>query len=209
MTLKVALQGARGAFALDVAFEVPADGVTALVGRSGSGKTSVLRAVAGLDRHRGTVSFNGAVWQDARSFVPPERRHVGFVPQGIGLLPHLSVAANLAYAAKRAPAGPFGRADVVARTGIGALLNRRPITLSGGEAQRASLARALLGQPRLLLLDEPLSGVDTEGRAELLAALEMLLRGLGVPVVMVTHDLAEAERLADRTVQMSLGRVVA
>lgn len=207
MTLVVALQGARGSFALDVAFEVPADRVTALVGRSGSGKTSVLRAVAGLDRHRGTVGFGGLTWQDAKTFVAPERRHVGFVPQGIGLLPHLTVAANLAYAAKRAPAGPFERADVIARTGIGALLDRRPITLSGGEAQRASLARALLGQPRLLLLDEPLSGVDTEGRAELLAALEGLLRGLGVPVVMVTHDLAEAEQLADRTVRMSGGRV--
>ena len=208
MTLKVELQGARGSFALDVAFEVPADGVTALVGRSGSGKTSVLRAVAGLDRHRGTVGFDGAVWQDARSFVPAERRHVGFVPQGIGLLPHLTVAANLAYAARRALAGPFDRADVIDRTGIGTLLDRRPMSLSGGEAQRASLARALLGQPRLLLLDEPLSGVDTEGRAELLAALEVLLRGLGVPVVMVTHDLDEAERLADRTVRLGGGRVL-
>ena len=208
MTLAVALQGARGDFALDVAFEVPSDGVTALVGRSGSGKTSVLRAVAGLDRHRGTVSFGEAVWQDAKTFVLPERRHVGFVPQGIGLLPHLTVAANLAYAAKRAPAGPFERADVLARTGIGALLDRRPMSLSGGEAQRASLARALLGQPRLLLLDEPLSGVDTEGRAELLGALEKLLRGLGVPVMLVTHDLAEAERLADRTVRLGGGRVL-
>ena len=206
MTLAVALTGRRGDFVLEVTFEVP-EGVTALVGRSGSGKTSVLRAVAGLDRHAGSVRFGDEVWQDARLFVAPQRRRVGWVPQGVGLLPHLSVAGNLDYAAKRAGPGRFDRADVIARTGIAGLLERRPATLSGGEAQRASIARALLGQPRLLLLDEPLSGVDTEGRAELLAALEGLLRGLDVPVVMVTHDRAEAERLADRTVRMSGGRV--
>ncbi len=207
MSLSVRLQGARGAFALDVAFEWPADRVTALVGRSGSGKTSVLRAVAGLDRHAGAVRFAGEVWQGPRAWVPPERRRIGYVPQGPGLLPHLSVAGNLDYAARRAAHGPFDRADVIARTGIAALLDRRPATLSGGEAQRAALARALIGQPRLLLLDEPLSGVDSEGRAGLLDALEVLLCGLVVPVVMVTHDLAEAERLADRVVRMAGGRV--
>ena len=208
MTLAVALTGRRGDFVLDVAFEVPAAAVTALLGRSGSGKTSVLRAVAGLDRHPGSVCFGGEVWQDARMFVAPERRRVGWVPQGAGLLPHLSVAGNLDYSAKRSRPGRFERADVIARTGITHLLDRKSATLSGGEAQRASIARALLGQPRLLLLDEPLSGVDTEGRAELLAALEGLLRGLGVPVVMVTHDLAEAKRLADRVVRMSEGRAI-
>lgn len=207
MSLSVRLTGARGRFPLDIAFDWPADGVTALVGRSGSGKTSVLRAVAGLDRHDGEVRFAGEAWQGPGVWVPPERRRIGYVPQGPGLLPHLSVAANLDYAARRAGQGPFARADVVARTGIAALLDRKPATLSGGEAQRASLARALLGQPRLLLLDEPLSGVDSEGRAELLGALEVLLRGLGVPVVMVTHDLGEAERLADRVVRLAGGRV--
>lgn len=207
MTLAVAVTGRRGSFVLDVALEVPG-GITALVGRSGSGKTSVLRAVAGLDRHSGIVRFGGDTWQDGRVFVPPERRRVGWVPQGAGLLPHLSVAGNLDYAASRAAPGPFARNDVIARTGIAALLDRRPATLSGGEAQRAGLARALVGQPRLLLLDEPLSGVDTEGRAELLEALEAMLRGLAVPVVMVTHDVAEAERLADRVVRMNNGRAV-
>ncbi len=207
MTLVVRLNGTRGGFRLAVDLEWPTDRVTALVGRSGSGKTSVLRAVAGLDRHAGEVRLGDTVWQGPGVFVPPERRRIGYVPHGPGLLPHLSVAGNLDYAAKRAGSGPFDRADVIARTGIVALLDRAPATLSGGEAQRAAIARALLGQPRLLLLDEPLSGVDTEGRAELLAALDGLLRGLDMPVVMVTHDLAEAERLADRTVRMSGGRV--
>lgn len=207
MSLIVRLTGARGRFPLDVAFDWPADGVTALVGRSGSGKTSVLRAIAGLDRHDGEVRFAGEAWQAPGLWVPTERRRIGYVPQGPGLLPHLSVAGNLDYAARRAGPGPFARDDLVVRTGIAALLDRRPATLSGGEGQRASLARALLGQPRLLLLDEPLSGVDSEGRAELLDALEMLLRGLGVPVVMVTHDLGEAERLADRVVRMAGGRI--
>jgi molybdate transport system ATP-binding protein len=209
VTLAVALKGRRGDFALDVAFELPDAGVTALVGRSGSGKTSVLRAVAGFDRHQGAVRFGGETWQDGRVFVAPEGRRIGWVPQGSGLLSHLSVAGNLDYAALRAPAGPFERADVVARSGIAHLLDRRPATLSGGEAQRAGLARALLGQPRLLLLDEPLSGVDADGRAELLDALQALLAGLDVPVMMVTHDLAEAARLADRTLRMSAGCIEA
>lgn len=186
---------------------MPATGVTALLGPSGSGKTSVLRALAGLDRHRGSVRFDDEVWQDALRFVPPERRRAGWVPQGSGLLPHLSVVANLDYAARRAGPGPFDRADIVARTGIGPLLGRMPGKLSGGEAQRASIARALLGQPRLLLMDEPLSGLDTEARAALLDELETLFAGLTIPVIYVTHDASEAARLAAHTVRLRDGRI--
>ena len=105
MSLSVRLSGERGRFPLDVAFDWPAEGVTALVGRSGSGKTSVLRAIAGLDRHDGEVRFAGKTWQAPGVWVPTERRRIGYVPQGPGLLPHLSVAANLDYAARRAGAG--------------------------------------------------------------------------------------------------------
>lgn len=195
-------------FALDLDFEIPSRGVTALLGPSGSGKTSVLRALAGLDRHGGTIRFDNEVWQDDRRFVPPRRRRVGYVFQGAGLLPHLSVGDNLDFASARAPAGPFGRDDVIARTGIAPLLARAPGRLSGGEAQRASIARALMSQPRLLLMDEPLSGLDNEAREGLLGALETLLAEIPIPTVYVTHDLAEAQRLARQTIRLEAGRVV-
>lgn len=207
-TIAVALHGTRGDFALDIAFTVPMHGVTALLGRSGSGKTSVLRALAGLDRHAGSVRFGDTIWQDATTFVPAHLRRAGWVAQGAALLPHLTVAANLDYAARRAAPGPFDRADIVARTGIAAILDRRPATLSGGEAQRAAIARALVGQPALLLMDEPLSGIDADARTGLVDAFAGLFAGLTVPVVYVTHDIAEAERLATRVLRIDRGRVV-
>ncbi len=208
MTIAVALDGkVGGSFALRLAFEVPSSGVTALLGPSGSGKTSVLRALAGLDRIAGTIIVDGQVWQDATSFVPPELRRTGYVFQGAGLLPHLSVAANLAYAERRAPPGPFDRATIVERAGIAHLLDRLPARLSGGEAQRASIARALLGQPRLLLMDEPLSALDTDARGDLLDWLQSLLAEIAIPVFYVTHDHGEAARLAARTLRIRDGRL--
>ena len=204
-SLDVALRGRRGDFVLDIAFA--ASEVTALLGPSGSGKTSVLRAIAGLDRYAGTVRFGDEVWQDAHRFVPPHRRRVGYVAQGGVLLPHLTVAANLAYAARRASPGPFEQVRIITATRIGALLSRYPDQLSGGEGQRAAIARAFLGQPQLLLLDEPLSGVDAEGRDDLLAALSTLFADAALPVIYVTHDAAEAARLAMATIQISAGRL--
>nr|WP_295662743.1 ATP-binding cassette domain-containing protein [Polymorphobacter sp.] len=195
-------------FTLDVAFAVPSSGVTALLGASGSGKTSVLRALAGLDRRRGTLSVDGEVWQSATVFVPAHRRRIGYVPQTQGLLPHLTVGGNLDYAARRAGAAG-DRADIVARTGIAGLLDRSPKSLSGGEAQRASVARALLGQPRLLLMDEPLSALDTAARGAMLDLLDAVFADAAIPVFYVTHDAAEAARLAARTIRLDRGRVVA
>lgn len=208
-TIRVALKGRLGAdFTLDVAFAMPASGITALLGPSGSGKTSVLRALAGLDRHDGSISFGDMVWQDLTTFVPSHRRRIGYVPQGQGLLPHLTVGGNLEYATRRAGAGPFDRADVVQRTGIAALLDRRSARLSGGETQRASLARALLAQPRLLLMDEPLSGLDAAARTDLLGELAALLHALAIPVIYVTHDATEADRLTGAQINLREGRVV-
>lgn len=194
-------------FALDLAFDMPSVGVTALLGPSGSGKTCVLRALAGLDRWAGTIRFGDEVWQDGVVFVPAHRRRIGYVFQGMGLLPHLSVRGNLDFAASRAGAGAFVLGDVVARTGIGPLLDRSPVKLSGGEAQRASIARALMSQPRMLLMDEPLSGLDTDARDALLAGLEDVLRSIPVPTLYVTHDVAEAQRLAMRTIRLKDGRI--
>lgn len=208
MSIIVDLDGRLGRdFALKVAFEAPVSGVTALLGPSGSGKTSILRALAGLDHVAGGIAVDGEVWQDASRFVPPEKRRVGYVFQGAGLLPHLSVAGNLDYAERRVPAGRFTRADIVERTGIAQLLDRLPARLSGGEAQRAGIARALLGQPRLLLMDEPLSALDSEARKGLLDWLEGLLAGIDIPVFYVTHDEAEAVRIATRTIRLRDGNI--
>jgi molybdate transport system ATP-binding protein len=207
MTIAVALAGQISPdFALDIAFEVPASGVTALLGPSGSGKTTVLRALAGLDRIAGRINFGGGIWQDDRTFVPAHNRRAGYVFQGSGLLPHLSVRRNLAYAARRAPAGPFVMDDVVAQTGIAPLLDRMPERLSGGEAQRAAIARALMAQPRLLLMDEPLSALDSDARSGMVDYLERLFEEIAIPAIYVTHDRTEADRLADRTIMLRDGR---
>lgn len=210
MTIAVALDAqVSRSFALRVAFEVPSTGVTALLGPSGSGKTTLLRALAGLDRIAGSIIVDGEVWQNSEKFTAAEQRRIGYVFQGAGLLPHLTVAANLDYAARRAPPGPFTRANIVARAGLAHLLDRQPARLSGGEAQRAGIARALLGQPRLLLMDEPLSALDGQARADLLAWLESLLAEIGLPVFYVTHEVGEAARLAARTIRLKNGFVVA
>ena len=206
MTIAIALDGkVGGAFPLRVAFEVPTQGVTALLGPSGSGKTSILRALAGLDRIAGTITVDGLAWQNPETFLAPDLRRTGYVFQGAGLLPHLTVAANLDYAARRAPPGPFTRTGIVNRAGIAHLLDRRPARLSGGEAQRASIARALLSQPRLLLMNEPLSALDSAARDDLLSWLETLLAEISIPVFYVTHDHKEAARLAARTIRLKGG----
>ncbi|MGC6330957.1 ATP-binding cassette domain-containing protein [Rhizorhabdus sp. FW153] len=209
MTIAIRLQGRRGPrFLLDVDIDIPSTGVTALLGRSGSGKTSLLRALAGLDCHAGAISFGSDIWQDEQLFVRTERRRIGYVVQGEGLLPHLSVRRNLDFAERRALAGPFDRDEIIARTGIAPLLDAMPRDLSGGEMQRASIARALLGQPRLLLMDEPLSALDASARAAMVDWLGDLLPQLALPVIYVTHDEAEAGRLASTTLVLHDGRLI-
>ena len=207
-------RGALGAFRLDVAFTAPGRGVTALFGPSGCGKTTVLRAAAGLHRFAdGALTVEGAVWQDARAFLPPHRRPVGYVFQEASLFPHLRVRDNLDYGRRRAlKAGAREEIrfdDVVELLGLAPLLARAPGRLSGGERQRVALGRALLSQPRLLLMDEPLSALDRFAREEILPYFERLRARLGVPTLYVTHDFAEVERLADTVVLLEAGRVVA
>ena len=206
-TIAARFAGRVGGFALDVAFELPAAGVTGLSGPSGSGKTTLLRCLAGLERVPGMLTVGDEVWQDARRFVPTERRRVGYVFQGANLLPHRSVRGNLAYATKRAPGGPFAFDEVVDRTGIAALLDRAPARLSGGESQRVAIARTLLAQPRLLLMDEPLTGLDADAKAELLDALATLLPAIALPAIYVSHDAAEIARLATRRIMLAAGRI--
>lgn len=206
--IEAVLKGRFGQFPLDAALAVPAEGITAIVGPSGSGKTTLLRCLAGLERAKGRVSVNGEVWQDDKTFIPPHRRGVGYVFQDAGLFSHLSLRANLRYGLDRAARRPgLAFDEVVTLLGLETLLPRSPAKLSGGERQRGAIARALLSRPRLLLMDEPTASLDAEARREFLPWLERLHRELSVPVLYVSHDRSEVERLADRVLAMKAGRV--
>jgi molybdate transport system ATP-binding protein len=202
------LGGRVGSLDLDVEIDIPAQGVTALIGPSGCGKTTVLRCLAGFGRLPGRVAFRGEVWQDARTFVAPHRRPVGYVFQEASLFPHLSVRGNLMFALKRAGGAPAHGLDELADLlGLAGLLERSTEKLSGGERQRVAIARALATQPRLLLMDEPVSSLDVEGKAEVLERLERLTGVLATPMIYVSHDPAEVTRLADRVLAMRAGRL--
>lgn len=214
MSLSVRLVRRVGDFRLDVAFEAPTPGVTALFGPSGAGKSSVVSGIAGLSRpDDGRVAIGDWVLVDTprRFSLAPERRRVGVVFQDARLFPHLSVERNLRYGLNRAPRGErrIGFDPVVAMLGIGHLLARRPHTLSGGERQRVAVGRALLAQPRLLLMDEPLASLDAARKAEVLPFLERLRDALLLPILYVSHDWSEVSRLADTLVLIEAGRVVA
>jgi molybdate transport system ATP-binding protein len=211
--IRAAFRGALGGFMLDAAFELPATGVTGLFGPSGCGKTTVLRCMAGLHRlAEGYCAIDGDVWQDGALFRPAHRRPVGYVFQEASLFPHLSVKRNLLYGAPSGlpPTGGdsgIGFDEVIGLLGLGPLLERAPQNLSGGERQRVAVGRALLSQPKLLLMDEPLSALDRQTKDEILPFLERLHASLSLPILYVSHDMAEVERLADTLVLMEGGRV--
>ncbi len=199
-------------FVLDAAFEAPATGVTALFGPSGSGKTTLLRCITGLERAQGSLHVNGETWQDDKTFVPVHKRPLGYVFQEASLFPHLSVRANLEYGYKRiAPSERKVQLEqVVEWLGLSHLIDRGdPAQLSGGERQRVGIGRALLTSPRILLMDEPLSALDTNSKQEILPYLERLHRELNIPVLYVSHAMDEVARLADHLVLMEKGRVIA
>lgn len=202
----------RDSFALNAEFSAPAAGVIALFGPSGSGKTTLLRCIAGLERAQGSLHVNGETWQDEKTFMPVHRRPLGYVFQEASLFPHLSVRANLEYGYKRiAPAERRVQLEqVVEWMGLRHLIARGDVaSLSGGERQRVAIGRALLTSPRILLMDEPLSALDTNSKQEILPYLERLHRELNIPVLYVSHAMDEVARLADHLVLMEKGRVIA
>jgi len=199
-------------FTVDIDVRLDAETLV-IVGPSGCGKTTTLRMLAGLlNPYEGRIVLDGRTLFDSQNQVAlaPERRNVGVVFQNYALFPHLSVAANVGYGLARVPKDE--RADRVARAlqrvQISGLAHARPDALSGGEQQRVAVARALVTEPRLLLLDEPLSALDVQTRASLRRELATLLSQLAIPTIVVTHDLADAEVLADRIAVMDRGRIV-
>lgn len=181
--------------------------ILAVTGRSGIGKTSLLNALAGLIKpNRGFISFDGDVLFDSERGiqVPPHRRHIGYVFQDARLFPHMTVSLNLDYAiylAKNREA-VIERKRLIELLGIFDLLDRYPDKLSGGEQQRVAIARALLSSPRLLLLDEPLAAIDKKRRDAISAMLIDLKREVRVPMILVSHNADDIERLSDQ--QLSL-----
>ena len=210
MTLVANINFARQDWSLQTRLELPARGVTAIYGPSGCGKTTLLRILAGLERagNDSTISLNQQYWQHQQQFVAPEQRGIGYVFQDGRLFPHLRVLDNLKFAFLRRfnQQGP-GIEEVCQWLHINDLLGRKPQQLSGGEQQRVAIARALLSAPQLLLLDEPLSGLDMDNREQAMTLLEALHRRLAIPVVYVSHNLDEVMRLADYVVLLKQGRV--
>ena len=211
-SLVAAIRLIRGELAIDVELECP-PGITCMMGPSGAGKSSILAVIAGLVvPDAGRVALGDDVWLDrARGVaVPVHDRRLAYVLQGLALFPHLSALGNVAYGMPEL-GKPERRARAQAlldRMGVGHLAGRRPRTFSGGEAQRVALARALARAPRLMLLDEPFSALDRALRAQLAALIRELVAELGVPLIHVTHSVAEARLLADQVVQIERGKVV-
>jgi molybdate transport system ATP-binding protein len=213
LMLQVAAVKHRAAFTLDARFELSTPGVVALFGRSGCGKSTLVNVIAGLLRpDSGRVVLDEVALLDSerRIDIPPERRRIGYVFQDARLFPHLNVAANLRYGQRRARAPAFVGMDVVADLlDLHGLMQRRTHQLSGGERQRVAIGRALLSQPNLLLLDEPLASLDAARREEVLPYLEILRDQLAIPMVYVSHHFEEVLRLATHLVLMKSGKTIA
>lgn len=212
MSLSVRLHHRFTSVEIDVAFETVSPGLTVLFGPSGSGKSTVIAAAAGLLRpDLSRIVVDGKVLDDTEAgiWLTPEQRRIGLVFQDARLFPHMSVATNLRFGLRRAPPGPVPFDKVVELLGIGRLLDRRPHTLSGGERQRVAIGRALLAQPQLLLMDEPLASLDEARRSEIMPYLARLKTALKLPILYVTHAFGEVTELADSIVLLEAGHVVA
>jgi molybdate transport system ATP-binding protein len=203
-----------GSFHFAASFEGPARGLLALFGRSGAGKTTLINLMAGLARpDSGRIVLDDRILFDSKAGInlPPERRRIGYVFQEGRLFPHMNVRRNLLYGRRRAPVenAAVPLEEIVTLLGIGHLLDRRPSGLSGGEKQRVAIGRALLANPRLLLLDEPLAALDGERKAEILPYIERLRDEINLPIVYVSHDSSEILRLADQVLVLENGGIAA
>ncbi|SQI41560.1 Sulfate/thiosulfate import ATP-binding protein CysA [Leminorella richardii] len=206
--LKLDFKQQLGALGLAVSVEVPANGITAVFGLSGAGKTSLINAVSGLTKpDSGVITLNDRPLVDCSKglYLPPEKRRIGYVFQEARLFPHYSIRGNLQYGMKAKMRTQFD--DIVELLGIGHLLKRFPMTLSGGEKQRVAIGRALLTSPELLLMDEPLASLDVPRKRELIPYLERLAKDVNIPILYVTHSMEEILRLAEQVIVLDAGKV--
>jgi molybdate transport system ATP-binding protein len=200
----------RGNFSLDVDIDIPMQGITGIFGESGTGKTALLRCIAGLESDAvGRLVVAGDVWQDGTAGLSIHQRDIGYVFQEPRLFAHLDVTGNLEYGQRRTQQREVDAADVIGLLGLEGLLERRPDSLSGGEAQRVAIARALLRAPRFVLMDEPLASLDRARRDEILPFLDRLHSSLDLPIIYVSHSIDEVTRLCDHLLVMDGGRIVA
>ena len=211
MTLLIDIQQKLGDFQINARFE-SAGGLTALHGPSGAGKTSVLNMIAGLKKpDAGHIELDGTVLFDSlrKIIVPVHLRRIGYVFQDARLFPHLNVKQNLRFGRWFASrANRFELEPIIAFLGLEKLLERMPEKLSGGEKQRVAIGRALLSNPRLLLMDEPLASIDQARKSELIPFIENLRDAFKIPIVYVSHAIAETQRLASQIVQIENGRIL-
>ena len=211
MSVTLALNAEHGGLSYAVDLALPAPGITALFGPSGAGKSTLLRVIAGLEKIEGAkVSFERSPWQSSSVFVPPHERRVGFVAQEPVLFSHLDVMGNLEFAMARSHINLHGvdLPNMLALLGIEHLLERQVHKLSGGEKQRVAIARALAANPKVLLLDEPLTGIDSDRAHEILPFIEQLRDHLEIPVVYVSHSMDEVARVGDFLALMESGRII-
>lgn len=213
-SIKASVRAQQDQFSLDLNFQVPGSGVTALFGRSGSGKTTILRWIAGLLKaQQGELQVGDEVWESSTKniCVPGHQRSVGFVFQNPTFFPHLSVRENLDYGMRRIPKNekPADFNQVVTLLGIRNFLDRSIFQLSGGEKQRVSIARSLLINPKVLLLDEPLSALDYDSKLEIIPYIERLKAETKIPMIYVSHSAEEIQRLADSVIHIGAGKVLA
>lgn len=208
--IEVAFSEKRARFPLNTQFSIPAKGVAGIFGAPGCGKTTLARCIAGLERlSTGFCAIDGEVWQDETTFRAPHLRPIGYVVKEPCLFPHLSVRRNLLYTAPKPNPRPIALDEVAELLAITSLLDRSPAHISAGERQRVAIGRALLSQPRVLLMDEPLATLDRRAKREILPCLQCLNEKLAVPMIYISHDMAEIEYLADHLVMMERGAITA
>jgi molybdate transport system ATP-binding protein len=204
INIKKQLHGASGDMNLDVDLQIKSNDFIALIGQSGSGKTTMLRVLAGLEKSDGLIKVDSTVWQDNKTFLPPQKRKIGFVFQDYALFPNLSVEENLLYVNKDLTLAK----ELLALTELSELKNRMSNTLSGGQKQRVSLCRAMMNRPKLLLMDEPLSALDPNMRLKLQHEILLLHKKFETTTIMVSHDLSEIYKLSNQLIELQNGKVI-
>ena len=207
---EIAVKKQLGQTLINAEFSLPFDGISVFYGHSGAGKTSIINMLAGLtEPDSGTISVNGRTLYDSARLInlPPEQRRCGYIFQDRRLFPHLSVRGNLLFGSKSEQSS-VSFDETVEILGISHLLERKPMFLSGGEAQRVAMGRAVLSSPDFLLMDEPMSSLDSDRRDELIPFIKRLPEAFGIPVILVTHAYDEMLRLADYVVVLDKGKVV-